>query len=68
MTSKVTVEKVIRPEYEGGGVAYQVFIYAIRNGNQIRNGVARSGIYSDMVKMATADAKRLKFPLEICAK
>ena len=63
---QVTLEKVKRPEYEGGGIAYQVFAHAVRNGKHIKAGVERSANFAAMKKYAENHAKKLKCECVVC--
>ena len=64
---KVLLEKAPRPEYEGGGMGYAVFVIAKREGEFVKFGSgSTSGIYSYMVEYAKKRAKQLKVPCDIC--
>ena len=64
--TKVTLEKTARPNYEGGGTAYSVFTYFVRNGASLKVNNERSGKYADMVRYAQSHAKKLSVPCEVC--
>lgn len=61
---KVTVEKINRGK-NLGGFGYGVFVYATRNGQELRTCIETSGILEDMNARATSHAKKWKALAEI---